>query len=214
MLRRRQALAALIIIATCLPASPGQAEEKCSVCHPQEVANYLKTGMGRSISTPGNQPSGAFEHPVSGSRFSVVSTGESMTQRVERDGLSAEYPAEYVIGSGNAAFGYLIRVGNDVFQSPVAYYTKRQRWDMAPGMESHPAPDFDRPVLAECLWCHADRPQPVPATQSQYSDPILMGGAISCARCHGPAERHLAGPFRGDDRQPRQAPPASARQRL
>ena len=127
MLGRRQALAAHTTIAMCLLLCAGQAEERCSVCHPKEVKNYLKTGMGRSITTPGNQLSGGFEHPLTGSRFSVVSTDEGMTQRVERNGLSAEYPVEYVIGSGNAAFGYLIRVGNNVFQSPVTYYTMAAR---------------------------------------------------------------------------------------
>jgi hypothetical protein len=106
----------------------------------------------------------------------------------------AEYPVEYVIGSGNAAFGYLIRVGDSVYQSPIAYYTKRGDWDMAPGMESHPSPDFDRPVLPECLWCHAGEPNPVSSSQNRYGDPMLDVEGISCERCHGPSARHLTKP--------------------
>ena len=38
----RQALAAHTTIAMCLLLCAGQAEERCSVCHPKEVKNYLK----------------------------------------------------------------------------------------------------------------------------------------------------------------------------
>ena len=180
--------------AACFPPAPAATIEKCASCHPEAVAGYLKTGMGRSISRPANQLSGRFEHSFSGSAFTIEGSDSGMIQRMERDGLSAEYPVEFVIGSGNAAFGYLIRLGRHVYQSPVAYYTKRGRWDMAPGFENHPQPDFDRPVLHECLWCHAGRPAPAPFSQNRYSDPVLELEAISCDRCHGQTEAHLAAP--------------------
>ena len=117
-----------------------------------------------------------------------------MLQRVERDGLSAERPVEFVIGSGNHAFGYLIRSGSRLFQSPVSYYTRRGLWDVAPGYEDNAHPEFERPVTAECLWCHAGRPRPVRGTLNQYESPAFQTQAISCDRCHGPVEKHLAKP--------------------
>lgn len=175
---------------------PASASEVCRSCHPQAIAGYLQTGMGNSIGSPSAGRSGAFEHGFSGSAFSIAGADGGMVQRVERDGLSAEYPIEYRIGSGNAAFGYLIRVGADIYQAPVAYYAKRAKWDMAPGFENHPEPDFDRPVLPECLWCHAGRPRHVPLSQNRYADPALELAAISCDRCHGDPAAHLARPSR------------------
>ena len=131
-----------------------------------------------------------------------------MAQSVERGGLTAEYPIEYVIGSGNAAFGFLVRIDDYMYQSPVSYYAKRRRWDMAPGFERHPEPDFDRPVLHECLWCHAGRPKPVPFTQNRYREPVLELEAISCDRCHGPTEAHLEVPSSGTIVNPGKLPPS------
>lgn len=185
---------ALAIWAVATAPAPSAEADACGQCHPQEVAGYLETGMGRSIARRAEQPPGAFEHAVSGSSFTVVRSDFGMTQRIERAGLSAAYPVEYVIGSGNAAFGYLIRIGQAVYQSPIAYYAKRSRWGMAPGYEQHPEPDFDRPVLPECLWCHADRPRAVPLSQNSYAGADLGLESISCARCHGDGAAHLAEP--------------------
>ncbi len=117
-----------------------------------------------------------------------------MVQKVERRGLSSTRRVDYVIGSGNAAAGYLVSVGNYLFQSPVSYYTAGGRWDVAPGYETNTHPEFDRPVTAECLWCHAGRPAAVPFTLNQYAAEVFEQEAISCERCHGPSEQHLENP--------------------
>ena len=168
--------------------------DACVPCHPDEVSGYLQTGMGRSISRTAELGAASFDHEFSASSFAIRVTESGIVQSVERGGFAAEYPIDYVIGSGNAAFGFLVRVGSYVYQSPVSYYAKRKRWDMAPGFERHPSPDFDRPVLHECLWCHAGRPSPVPHTQNRYAEPVLQAEVISCDRCHGPAQAHLARP--------------------
>ena len=150
--------------------------------------------MGRSLSRSYNQPDGSFSHLFSGSRFTVTTTGTGMLQRVERDGWRAEQPVEFVIGSGNHAFGYLIARGRHLFQSPISYYARRALWDVAPGYEENAHPEFERPVTAECLWCHSGRPRPIRNTLNQYGDPRFEAAAISCDRCHGPAREHLFKP--------------------
>lgn len=205
--RRDIALVSSFFVAGALLA-PVSASDACSACHPQAVAGYFETGMGNSISRPVHRLSGSFDHEHSGSSFAIESLESSMVQSVGRGTFKAEYPIEYVIGSGNAAFGFLIRIGDYVYQSPVSFYTKRLRWDMAPGFERHPAPDFDRPVLPECLWCHAGRPRPIPFTQNRYADPVLELEAISCDRCHGPTEAHLGAPSSETIINPAKLPPA------
>ena len=188
-------------------ASPAGSEQ-CVQCHPEAVREYLLSGMGRSISKPSpNHPAGVYGHGVSGTTFRVTSAAEGLVQEIERDGLSAKYAVDYVIGSGNAAFGYLVRVGDALFQSPVTYYTEHRRWGMAPGMEAETDPDFSRPVTSECLWCHAGRPEPLPNTVNRYKEPFLDPEAISCDRCHGPADRHIREPTAGSIFNPATAPP-------
>ena len=65
---------------------------------------------------------------------------------------------------------------------------------MAPGMERYSDPDFTRPASAECLWCHAGRPRPVPGSVNRYRSPPFDAEAISCDRCHGPPGAHLRSP--------------------
>ena len=177
-----------------LSVSARAADSPCVACHPKEVQGYLETGMGRSLSRSYTQPGGTFSHEFSESRFTVATTEQGMLQRVERDGLTSEQPVEFVIGSGNHAFGYLVKRGKHLFQSPVSYYSRRGVWDVAPGYEQNAHPEFERPVTAECLWCHAGRPQHIRETLNQYDEPAFQAKAISCDRCHGPVEPHLAKP--------------------
>lgn len=179
-----------------LAATPALAgPEKCVPCHPAEVEHYLQTGMGRSMAVPGeSHPTGAYGHGLSGAVFRTDLAEGGLSQEIVHQGLRARYDVAYVIGSGKAAFGFLVRVGDSLFQSPVAYYAERGRWGMAPGMESEEFPDFSRPATPECLWCHAGGPRPVAAAINRYEEPYLEPLAISCDRCHGPSRRHLAAP--------------------
>jgi hypothetical protein len=120
-----------------------------------------------------------------------------MVQKVERNGVGAAHDMAYVIGSGNHAVGFLMEAGGHLFQSPIAWYTKREIWDMAPGYEQAPAPDFNRPVTPQCLFCHAGQATPVRGTLNRYATPPFQAEAITCERCHGPAEAHLRNPVPG-----------------
>ena len=156
---------------------------------------------------PNGQPSGSFTHPVSGTKFTIVSSPSGMRQRIERQGLRAEYEIAYVLGSGNHAFTYLVRVGDYLFQSPIAYYTQSQKWDMAPGYEKQRRVDFDRPVTRKCLLCHSGRPLHVRGTLNRYEQPEFAAEAISCERCHGPTAAHLQQPSSNNIVNPRKLPP-------
>ena len=186
------AAAVLAILAAALPL---RASEECRSCHPTEAAEYLRTGMGRSIAVPGPvHPSGVYVHGRSGTTFQVEHTDRGMVHRIRRGEMDASYVVDYVIGSGNAAFGFLVRVGDAMFQSPIAYYTERGTWGTAPGMESYSDPDFTRPATADCLWCHAGRPRHVAGTVNRYEEPAFWHEAISCDRCHGDPGEHLESP--------------------
>ncbi len=160
------------------------------------MEGYAKSGMARSL-TPVSAnpvaPDGKFEHDFSKTEFVVQGNKQSLSRKDE----SAEQTAAFVIGSGNHAFGYLMQVGDHVFQSPLSYYTKRRLWDVAPGYENDPHPDFDRPVTAECLFCHSGKPLPVPDSLNRYQPGVFAAYGITCDRCHGDAAAHLKNPIRG-----------------
>jgi tetratricopeptide (TPR) repeat protein len=188
--------AASILRAFLLLVPLGLAAHPCEPCHTKEVVAFSRTGMGRSLRDPGNEPEGAFT-TASGTRFTIRSGSKGTWQRMERFGGVAEYQVAYVIGSGSHASAYLIRVGDHLFQSPICYYTSRRTYDLAPGYDRVSEPDFTRPVGEECVLCHSGRPLHIPGTANQYDQPVFLEEAISCERCHGPAKEHLRRPVPG-----------------
>src|SRR5690348_8314801 len=115
----RGSLVAPMLAATALPAWRAH---PCAGCHAKEVLEYAATAMAHSLSSPKPQPSGSFVHSVSDTRFTIRSEGDRMIQHLERRGASADHQVAYVIGSGTHAFGYLVQVGDHLFQSPISYY--------------------------------------------------------------------------------------------
>jgi hypothetical protein len=188
-----KAIGTIVLLA--VPAAGGQ--DRCAGCHPNEVRGYRQSAMAHSLSEATPQPEGSFEHAPSKTRFSSRSNAAGVVQRFERDGERGEQRVAYVIGSGAHAFGYLVRIGDRLFQSPLSYYTNRRLWDVAPGYEEDRHPDFSRPVTLECLLCHSGKPQPVPDTLNRYQTPAFLAESISCDRCHGPDEAHAKNPVPG-----------------
>lgn len=173
------------------------AAQPCAVCHPKEVAGFARSAMSHSLSSGATQPDGAFVHSVSGTKFEIRSDASGMWQAYQRPGESSRQRVAYTIGSGSHAFGYLIQLGDHLFQSPLSYYTKRKAWDVAPGYEQDSHPDFTRPVTPECLSCHSGKALPVKDTLNQYQSNPFAAEGITCDRCHGPTENHLKRPVPG-----------------
>src|SRR5439155_1116099 len=75
------------------------------------------------------------------------------------------------------------------------YYAARRAWDMAPGYERDPKPDFSRPITPECLFCHASGARAEPGTLNRVAS---LGAIepIGCERCHGEGSAHAARPKR------------------
>jgi tetratricopeptide (TPR) repeat protein len=118
-------------------------------------------------------------------------------QSWQNGGETSKYRIDYVIGSGNHASGYLLDLDGHLFQSPVAYYKSRHAYDLAPGFEGRPNPDFTRPVVEGCVFCHSGDALHMAGTTNQYRSPPFSTEAIGCERCHGSAERHLRDPRAG-----------------
>jgi photosynthetic reaction center cytochrome c subunit len=180
---------------------------RCKSCHAAEVDGYARTTMAHSLRRAGQEPEGTVE--AHGSKITMHSSANGSWQRWENGGETIEYRIEYVIGSGTHASGYLTNIAGHLFQSPVAFYSSRKAYDLAPGYEDLASPDFTRPVTQECVLCHSGSALFVAGTQNRYRDPVFSAEAISCERCHGPVERHLAEPRAGNIVNPAKLAPAA-----
>lgn len=178
-------------------------DEACASCHADLYASYHRTGMGRSVSRfdPATAPErfgeGERGPTVYNARFDLYYEafvrGDSLFQREfrldERGEVTHElvYPADYVVGSGNATRSYFMRRNDFVTEMPLTWYVGRELWDMSPGYETSNS-RFGRPATLECMTCHNGLPEHSPFTQNHYAE-LPLG--ITCERCHGPAAEHV-----------------------
>jgi hypothetical protein len=178
----------------------------CARCHAEISRTYRSHPMGRSLApmdaaapSPDVAEDGRPLFGAQGLEYSVEHRdGRVWHQETRRDsagGVVARNEAEvqFVLGSGRQGFAYLIERDGFLFQSPIAWYAQKRRWDLAPGYErsnNH----FHRPAMSACLYCHANGVEPVAGTVNRYRPPIFRGHAIGCERCHGPGELHVALP--------------------
>ncbi|MGB7727590.1 MAG: c-type cytochrome [Candidatus Acidiferrum sp.] len=169
--------------------------DRCVVCHPSEVQGFSGSAMAHALRRAGNEPDGTVT--AHGSTITMHSSAAGFYQSWENGGDKSEYRVDYVIGSGEHASGYLVDIGGHLFQSPVAYYKSRRAYDLAPGYENQPDPDFTRPIAEECLLCHSGNALHVSGTLNEYRPPVFAAEAITCERCHGPAGKHLVDPRAG-----------------
>ena len=181
--------------------------QRCAVCHKPEVEGYARSAMAHSLRRASQEPDGMVN--ARGTKITMQSRSSGYWQTWESGGDKNEYKVDYVVGSGNHASGYLVNIGGHLFQSPVAYYKSRQSYDLAPGYENTPDPDFTRPVGEDCLLCHSGKALYITGTLNSFRAPIFADEAISCERCHGPVERHLADPRAGTIVNPAKLEPAS-----
>lgn len=179
------------------------------VCHAAEVEGYAKSAMAHSLRRAAQEPQGTVN--ANGSKITMHSSPTGFFQRWENAGDETDYHIDYVIGSGKHASGYLVDLGGHLFQSPVAYYKSREAYDLAPGYEKQPDPDFTRPIREECVLCHSGTALHVAGTLNEYRAPIFppREESITCERCHGPAEKHLADPRAGTIVNPAKLKPAA-----
>ncbi|MGC1221562.1 MAG: photosynthetic reaction center cytochrome c subunit family protein, partial [Candidatus Sulfotelmatobacter sp.] len=180
---------------------------RCQFCHASEVQGYARSAMAHSLRRAGQEPDGTVDTPDA--KITMYSSPTGYWQQLQSGGDVTSYRIDYVIGSGDHASGYLLDLSGHLYQSPVAYYKSRQAYDLAPGYEGRPNPDFTRPVAEACVFCHSGDALHVSGTSNRYRTPPFSAEAITCERCHGSAERHLSDPRAGTIVNPAKLEPAA-----
>jgi predicted CXXCH cytochrome family protein len=181
----------------------------CAGCHGKLTRSYHGHPMGRSVA-PAFPGDGREHYPAQFAALHFQLTaqrrGEQVLHRLaylDPSGkqLSAVPPAQveiaFAIGSGSQGRTYLVDHDGYLFQSPISWYAHPGKWDLSPGYEKQ-FRGFNRPIVARCVFCHADGATPVEGTINRYRAPVVLR-PIGCERCHGPGELHVAARKRGDD---------------
>src|SRR6267154_677688 len=66
---------------------------------------------------------------------------------------SQEEEAAFAIGSGGRGLSYGINRDGYLFQSPISWFSQKERWDLSPGYQNRDS-HFGRPLMPACLFCH------------------------------------------------------------
>jgi predicted CXXCH cytochrome family protein len=169
----------------------------CARCHEAIAREYAATPMARTSGLArADFTEAVFTHPASGVHYRMVDEGGKAFLEYERGGPAAikgKQELQYYIGSNAAGRSYLFSADRYLFQSPVTYYAQSKRWGVSPGYESDLEMRWNRPVDANCLFCHSTQSQPIYGTQNRFADPPFKHGGVSCERCHGPGSLHAQG---------------------
>jgi Flp pilus assembly protein TadD len=174
----------------------------CTPCHTGHAATYARHPMGRTLAPITQAPEQERYTPEAHDPFEAAGFRFLATRREGRvfheeirpgaEGLpdtTSTSEIAYVIGSGAHARSYLIDRGGYLFQSALTWYSQKTAWDLSPGFAAHPY--SDRPITAECLYCHCNHAHAVDGPVNRYKAPIFEGFTVGCERCHGPGELHV-----------------------
>lgn len=182
----------------------------CAGCHREIYSSYSRTAMGRSMSTvtedwlKRNRTSGSVEDANNNLKFDVHAQDGKLFQseyEVGSDGQEAfrdTRQLEWIIGAGENGFGALLRSGDYLFQAPLSFYSRAQRWELSPGYETGNS-GFNRPILPGCIACHSGRPNSLPEGNGHFLNPPFSELAIGCENCHGPGLAHVLATQMGQD---------------
>ena len=186
-----------------VPSNDGYVGSKiCAECHRAIYSEFSQTDMGRSMSLVSPRLLQTF--PNSGHifdaklnrHFDVFVNGGNLYQDDYETGADSKelfrdtQRVEWIVGSGANGFGAIVRRGDYLFEAPLSFYSKTQRWALSPGYETYDY-GFSRPILPGCIVCHSGRPQPVDNGNGRFLDPPFKDLSIGCENCHGPGASHV-----------------------
>ena len=195
------------------PKTPGAeyaGSAACAKCHQEIYKQFSKTSMGRSMSlvTPAvletiHAPASVQDKNSNANIEVEVRDGKLFQTQYEKGADGQEiyrdsHQLEWIIGAGENGFGGLLKQDDYLFQAPLSFYSKTQKWGLSPGYEFGNY-GFNRPILPGCIFCHSGRPNAVPEGNGRFANPPFPELAIGCENCHGPGLSHVVAMQMGGD---------------
>ncbi len=100
---------------------------------------------------------------------------------------------DIVVGSGSKGQTYIFKIGSNLFQLPVSYFTAAKEWANSPQFPVKPVL-FNRAITSRCLECHStfvEKTSAVNVDPEAFNTGQMIFG-VDCEKCHGPAAKHVA----------------------
>jgi tetratricopeptide repeat protein len=179
--------------------------QTCGDCHSEIYRQYMRTGMGRSMSSVSSvapallqklHVPALYSNQRLDRRYDLIARdGKLYESEYALDGsgrtiFREEHQLEWIVGSGANGIGAIVRRGDHLFEAPLTLYTSTKTWEMSPGYESTDV-GFSRPILTACLSCHSGRSNPIPGSDGRYENNVFSEIPIGCENCHGPGAAHI-----------------------
>jgi hypothetical protein len=174
----------------------------CSRCHLDIYRTFSRTRMGRSLKRvtplvlkdmelPGTVQSDSLDrHFEVFVRDGRLFQSEYQSRANGDDVFRNAQQIEWIIGAGVNGFGGLIKRGSYLFEAPLSFFARADKWDLSPGYENTDI-GFNRPIVAGCISCHSGRPSPADQDTGKFEPVPFSQTAIGCENCHGPGEEHI-----------------------
>jgi hypothetical protein len=175
--------------------------DSCKECHQEyydgfvQTAHYRTSALASSDSIRGSFEPGQnkLETRQPGFHYELVEEEGKHFQKllVEENGKTYHHqrPFHVVTGSGNIGQTYLYWEDEFLFQLPVSWFSNGG-WINSPGYPDGLA-NFARPIQDSCLACHTTMVD-FAKKRINLADRSSMILGVTCERCHGPAEKHVA----------------------
>jgi hypothetical protein len=179
------------------PAPVRKADAACARCHERIFQSYLDTPMANAsgLAMEKLRP-GAFTQAASGIEYRVAvrdNQGELSYRSHNDPSLAGQQPLSYFLGSGHLGTTYLYFLRGFLFETPVAWYSSSQSYDMKPGLAEMSSMPPSLPMQSECMRCHMSAVQASdPGTINHYRGLPFLHSGITCEMCHGDANEHVA----------------------
>jgi hypothetical protein len=177
--------------------------QACAECHAKIFESYQASGMGRSLRSISaalpvehSKPVEEFS-PDNRHVYSIIHTQDGTfhhERQNDRDGkeiYDQSVKIDYVMGSGNQGRSYLFQRGDQLFMSPIGWYSRAGRWDLSPGYQLPIHERFERTVTGGCLECHTGRTNTLSFHENRFGNTPFAEESIGCERCHGPGGDHI-----------------------
>ncbi|RAJ83174.1 cytochrome c554/c'-like protein [Chitinophaga dinghuensis] len=202
-------VAGVLILSQCIgkKADPrGDAfsgDASCSSCHPSAFAAHQHSAHAfASAPADAHTILGKFIAPHDSFLFpgNVVVKMEQNNNRYYQSAylngqLREQATFDITIGQGRKAQTYLSWHDNKYFQLPLSWFRPVMNWANSPGFPAT-YPYYKREIASSCFGCHSSYVkfetsfEGVRKMESFPENKVVFG--ITCERCHGPAQEHVA----------------------
>lgn len=175
----------------------------CSDCHAEIAKAYSAHPMAQSLNRVSSAPlvedyvNQLSFSPLDSKQYRIERRGNEIFHheiRKDRDGeeiYDQSVPVHFALGSGKRGRSYLINRDGKLFVSPIAWYSTKKRWDLAPGYTPDRNERFERRAMDMCLRCHVGRVNRLPNSLDTLGTPAFHAMSIGCQNCHGPGRGHI-----------------------